>query len=346
LLADLIDELSNWYVRRGRKRYWKAEDDQDKASAHWTLYEALTTCVKLLAPFVPFITEAIYQGLRLPGEPESVHLCDFPAAAAGTADPALETEMAACRRVVSLARAARNRAKIRTRQPLPELVVSGTTLGPATEALLMDELNVKQVRYDEQAGSYVSFVVRLNFEAVGPKLGRLTPQVAKAVAALDPAAVAARVAAGGPVTVTVVEPSGAATEIELAASDLLVRSQERDGFAVERDAGVQVALSTAVSEQLLWEGLAREVVNRIQRARKEAGFAVADRIEAILGAEGALRQALEVHAAQVAREVLADRLTVLEPAGVPAAGTDDQWYQASLDVDGDALVVRLRRTGS
>ena len=147
-------------------------------------------------------------------------------------------------------------------------------------------------------------------------------------------------------TVNVTEPSGAATEIELAASDLLVRSQERDGFAVERDAGVQVALSTAVSEQLLWEGLAREVVNRIQRARKEAGFAVADRIEAILGADGALRQALDIHAAQVAREVLADRLTVVEPAGVPAASADDQSYQASLDVDGDALVVRLRRTGS
>jgi len=350
LLADLLDDLSNWYVRRGRKRYWKAEDDQDKVAAHWTLYEALVTTVKLLAPFVPFITEAVYQDLRQPGEPESVHLCDYPVAAAGVADPALETEMATCRRVVSLARAARNRAKIRTRQPLPELVVSGARLGPATESLLMDELNVKQVRYDEQAGSYVSYVVRLNFESVGPKLGRQTPLAAKSLAALEPGAVAALVAAGRPVTVNLAAggDGAAAAEVELAPADILVRSQEREGFAVERDGGVQVALSTVVSEELLWEGLAREVVNRIQRARKEAGFAVADRIEAQLGADGALRQALAAHGAQVAREVLADAFVVGSPADVtaPTDEGDAATYHATLDVDGDTLVVRLRRIGS
>jgi isoleucyl-tRNA synthetase len=279
-----------------------------------------------------------------------VHLCDYPVAAAGVADPALETEMATCRRVVSLARAARNRAKIRTRQPLPELVVSGARLGPATESLLMDELNVKQVRYDEQSGSYVSYVVRLNFESVGPKLGRQTPLAAKSLAALEPGAVAALVAAGRPVTVNLAAggDGAAAAEVELAPADILVRSQEREGFAVERDGGVQVALSTVVSEELLWEGLAREVVNRIQRARKEAGFAVADRIEAQLGADGALRQALAVHGAQVAREVLADAFVVGSPADVtaPTDEGDEATYHATLDVDGDTLVVRLRRIGS
>ncbi len=335
LVADLIDDLSNWYVRRGRKRYWKADDDQDKAAAHWTLYEALTRIVKLMAPFVPFITETIWKSLRLPGEPESVHLCDYPEADQAAMDKGLETEMAACRRLVGLGRAARNRAQIRTRQPLPELVVSGAGLGPEVEALLIEELNVKQVRYDEQAASYVTYTLRPNFETVGPKLGKLTPQVARALSGMDPAAVAAQVAAGAKVRVAI-----GGEDVELEPGDIVVRTQEREGYAVERDSGMQVALSTEVSERLLWEGLAREVVNRIQRARKEAGFEVSDRIEAVIGAGGPLRAAIEAHRAHIAREVLADKLVA---AGLDEVSGADDAYRTELEVDGDALVVRLRR---
>lgn len=339
LMAEFIDDLSNWYVRRGRRRYWKAEDDQDKSSAHWTLFEALRTLAKLMAPVVPFITEHIYQALRLPDEPLSVHLATYPEPGLAQRDLDLETAMATCRRLVGLGRAARNRSGIRTRQPLPEIVVSGARLDPDTEAQLLEELNVKSVRYDDQAGDYVSYQAKLNFERAGKRLGRLVPPVARALGELDPAMVAARVAAGAGVTVAAGE-----EQVALEAADIIIRTQERGGFAVEREGPLQVAISTQVSEELLWEGLAREVTNRIQRARKEAGLRVTDRIAVRLAAQGALAQALAVHRAHIAREVLADQLTVTGPPLAPAGAEQEVEggaYRAELDIEGDRLGVVL-----
>jgi isoleucyl-tRNA synthetase len=339
LMAEFIDDLSNWYVRRGRKRYWKAEDDQDKSAAHWTLFEALRTLTKLMAPIVPFVTEHIYQALRLPGEPLSVHLCDYPAADEALRDIALETQMATCRRLVGLGRAARNRTQIRTRQPLPEIVVSGARLGAEVEAQLLEELNVKAARYDDQAGSYVSYQLKLNFERVGKRLGKLTPAAAKALGELDAATVAARVTAGHAVELALAD-----EQVRLEPADVVVRTQEREGFAVERDGALQIALSTAVSPELLWEGLAREVINRIQRARKDAGLEVADRIVAHLATRGTLGQALAAHRAHIAREVLADELTLAETAaGAGGCCGPADAYRADLDVEGEQLTVLLAR---
>jgi len=334
VLNEFIGDLSNWYVRRGRKRYWKAEDDQDKTAAHWTLYEVLEALSRLLAPFIPFLAEHIYQGLRRQDDPTSVHLCDYPNPAETVRDLDLEAEMAVCRRLVGLGRAARNRTQIRTRQPLPELVVSGARLGRETEVQLLEELNVKAVRYDDAPGHYVDYQVKLNFETVGPRYGSLTPQIAKALSAMDPAEVAAVVATGDALGLA----AGLDEPVELVPSDLVVRTLDREGFAVEREGPLQVALLTSVSEELLWEGLAREVVNRIQRARKDAGFEVSDRIVAHLAVAGTLRQAIDAHRGHIAREVLADRLELVEQ--LPPAGDA---YQAALDIEGEALALRLER---
>ena len=334
VLNEFIDDLSNWYVRRGRKRYWKAEDDQDKTAAHWALYEVLEALSRLLAPFIPFLAEHIYQGLRRPDDPTSVHLCEYPNPAETARDLDLEAEMAVCRRLVGLGRAARNRTQIRTRQPLPELVVSGARLGRETETQLLEELNVKAVRYDETPGHYVDYQVKLNFETVGPRYGRQTPQIAKALGELDPAEAAATASAGESLRLA----AGLDEPVELVPSDLVVRTLDREGFAVEREGQIQVALSTAVSEKLLWEGLAREVVNRIQRARKDAGFEVSDRIVAHLVATGTLHQAIDAHRGHIAREVLGDPLELVEE--LPPVG---EGYQAAMDIESESLALRLER---
>ena len=340
LLAEFIDDLSNWYVRRGRKRYWKAADDQDKIAAHWTLYEALCTLVRLMAPFAPFITEHLYQSLRRPDEPISVHLCDYPVADPALRDTDLETETAACRRLVGLGRAARNRSGIRTRQPLSEIVVSGARLGPAVEAQLAEELNVKAVRYDDQAADYVTHALKPVFPKLGPRLGKLVPAIAKALAAYAPgeaSAAADRLAAGRKLSLTV-----AGQTVELAPEEVEVRVTEREGFAVEADAGLQGALATVVSEELLWEGLAREVINRIQRARKDADYAVADRIDVRLACGGVLRRAIEAHREHIAGEVLAERLDLCDSPAELGGDDGDGVYAARWDVEGEPLAVRMK----
>jgi isoleucyl-tRNA synthetase len=367
VIADLIDDLSNWYVRRGRKRYWKAEDDADKLAAHWTLYETLVALTQMMAPFVPFVSDSIYTNLAGAGDGDSVHLTDYPEVDAALRDPRLETEMAFCRRLVGLGRACRNRAAIRTRQPLPEVVVSGARLRPEVEALLADELNVKAVRYDEEPESYVDYELKLNYPVAGPVFGKRVPQVAKALAAYDARKGAALHAAGKPLMLTLTltlapeGPEGVPGEggseetVELAPAYVLVRAQEREGFAVEREGGLQVALSTRVSDDLLLEGLAREVVNRVQRLRKEAGYNVSDRITAMLGAEGDLRRAAERHTEHIAREILATSLEVVATAdlaetgkgagGVQGVESENGIYRQRLEVDGDPLTVVLRRLG-
>jgi isoleucyl-tRNA synthetase len=342
VLGELIDDLSNWYVRRGRRRYWKAEDDADKTAAYWTLYEALVTMAGLLAPFIPFTAEAIYLNLAAPyasgGAAVSVHLTDYPVADARARDLELETEMAACRRLVSLGRAARNRTQIRTRQPLPVVVVSGAKMSPEVEALFAEEINVKRVEYDEEPGRYLQYLVKPNYERVGPRFGRLTPDIGGALTAADGAAVARQVASGAKVTLQL---GRGQEEVTLDPEDIVVRTEEREGFAVEREGQLQVALSTAVSEELLLEGLARELVNRVQRMRKDAGFDVSDRVEATIAATGDLLKATQAHRDHIAREILATRLEVVAACEAPSGET--RGYRQELEVEGDPLTVVLRR---
>jgi isoleucyl-tRNA synthetase len=307
-IAELVDDLSNWYVRRSRRRFW----DGDPA-AFATLHECLVTVAKLLAPFVPFVADELYENLD--GTEPSVHLCDFPVP--GERLPELEADMAVAREAVRLGLAARGGAKVKVRQPLREAVVVAP--GREREAIsrladvVREELNVKELRFVERADELGSYEVKPNYRSLGPRFGKGMPQVAAAVAALDPAAVGAALREGRTVGVHV---DGA--EHELGADDLLLRLEPLEGYQLEREASHAVALDLALDDELRREGLAREVVHAIQNARKGAGLDVSDRIALTLGGDAELLDAAREHEGYVAGETLAVEVSYGNGAGEAA----------------------------
>ncbi len=268
-IAAFVDDLSNWYVRRSRRRFWEGD-----AVAIATLREALVTVSKLLAPFTPFIADEIYDNLD--GSEPSVHLCDWPKPGAAR-DLGLETAMATARETVRLGLAARGQAKIKLRQPLREAVV--VAAGPEREAIeqlagiVEDELNVEALRFVDNADELGSYEVKANYRTLGPRFGNKMPLVAAAVAALDPAHVAAALRDGGSVGVVI-----DGDEQPLGEDDLLLAMQPLGGYQLEREGSHAVALDLQLDDELLRRGLAREVIHAVQNARKEAGLAVEDRI--------------------------------------------------------------------
>ncbi|HVP00922.1 MAG TPA: isoleucine--tRNA ligase [Solirubrobacteraceae bacterium] len=294
-IAAFVDDLSNWYVRRSRRRFWEGD-----ATAFATLRECLVTVAQLLAPFTPFIADEIYENLD-GGEP-SVHLCDWPEP--GRRDLGLEVAMATARETVRLGLAARGQAKMKIRQPLREAVV--VAAGREREAIerlaeiVRDELNVDALRFVEDADELGSYAVKPNYRALGPRYGRNMPQVAAAVAALDPEHVAAALRDGRPIGLTI-----DGHDHELGADDLLLAMEPLDGYQLEREGSHAVALDLAIDEALRRRGLAREVVHAVQNARKGAGLAVEDRIALTLGGDEALLGVVREHEALVADEVLA-----------------------------------------
>ncbi len=337
LLDEFVDDLSNWYVRRGRKRYWKTEADHDKQCAYQTLWETLTTLARLFAPYLPFLAEELHRLLERPARPDgppSVHLLAYPEVQADLVDGEGEAAMTVLRDYVALGRAARNRANIRTRQPLGELVL----LGPAQEGeqirpllgVLQDELNVRRVTWSASLGDYLDVQLRPRFDRLGPRLGSMVLRVPAALGRMDASAVAAQLESGGKVDLELGD-----ERVTLEPGDLDILRQERAGYCVEGGPGRTVALNLEVTEDLLLEGLARELVNRIQRLRKEAGFAVEDHISVAYRAEGDLERAIGEHGEYIRREVLAFEL---------AEGDDpDAEYRQELEVDGLRLRVALRR---
>ncbi|HSD77075.1 MAG TPA: isoleucine--tRNA ligase [Solirubrobacteraceae bacterium] len=312
-IAAFVDDLSNWYVRRSRRRFW----DGDRA-AFDTLRDCLLITARLLAPFTPFMADEIHEGLE-GGEP-SVHLCDWPEPAeAGRRDLDLEVAMATARETVRLGLAARGQAKVKVRQPLREAVV--VAAGGEREAIerladvVRDELNVRTLRFVDEAAELGTYEVRPNYRALGPRFGKAMPQVARAVGALDPAHVAARLRDGGTVGVTV-----DGHDHELGAADLLLALQPLQGYQLEREGSHAVALELTLDDALRREGLAREIVHAVQGARKAAGLAVEDRIALALGGDPELLAAAAAHEGYLAGEVLATSVrTNLEPdAGQPA----------------------------
>jgi isoleucyl-tRNA synthetase len=293
-IAEFVDDLSNWYVRLQRRRFW----DGDRV-AFETLHECLVTTVKLLAPLTPFITDEIYENLD--GSEPSVHLCDWPEP--GPRDEELEWQMQVVRDAVELGRAARAHAKLKVRQPLREAVVVAADRERAAierlDGLLTDELNVKSVRYVSEADELGRFELKPNYRSLGPRFGKQMPQVAAAVAALDPA----RLREGGRVGINI---EGA--EHELEADDVLMTLQPLDGYQVERSGTHAVALNLELDDELRREALAREVVHAVQAARKEAGLNVEDRISLALGGDGELVEAARAHEEYVVRETLATSL--------------------------------------
>jgi isoleucyl-tRNA synthetase len=318
-IAEFVDDMSNWYVRLSRRRFWDGD-----ASAFAVLHRCLTTVAKLLAPLTPFVADAIYENLD--GSEPSVHLCDFPEP--GERDEQLEEDMRVVRDAVELGRAARAHAKLKVRQPLREAVV--VAAGREREAierlqgLLADELNVKAIRYVSEADELGHFELKPNYRALGPRFGKQMPQVAAAIASLDPV----RLRDGGRAGISV-----DGKEHALGPEDVQVVLQPLDGYQVERSGTHAVALNLELDDSLRREGLAREVVHAVQAARKNAGLEVEDRIELTLGGDEELLAATRDHEDYVAGETLATSV-VYDGAEAGAA---------SAEIEGRRLLISVTR---
>jgi isoleucyl-tRNA synthetase len=304
-LTALVDDLSNWYVRRSRRRFW----DGDPAALA-TLHECVEVLTRLLAPMVPFATERIWQDVVravTPDAPESVHMASWPSADESAIDDELAAHVSLTRRLVELGRAARAESKVRTRQPLARALVGARgwdDLPPELRAEVADELNVAEVAsLGATGGELIDVGVKANFRSLGRRFAKDTPRVAAAVAAADATALAADLRAGGTATVQV-EGLG---EVALDDEDVVLTESPREGWAVARE-GETVALDLHLTPALVRAGLAREVIRLVQEARKSAGYDVSDRIELAWVADGELGAALREHAAAVADDVLAVRV--------------------------------------
>ena len=307
-IEAFVDDLSNWYVRRSRDRFWGAEAGPDKQAAYATLYEVLVTVAKLAAPFVPFLADELYRNLvgSVDSEaPPSVHLSEYPVTDAALKDAQLETDMAFTREVIRMGHAARNRSGIKTRQPLAEITLGGlsdaekSTVNRLAE-LVHDELNVKAIVFTEDMDAFAQVTLKPNFRVLGPKYGKGVQAIAKALAGGDAMQTKAELEATGSLQI---EASGETYTLE--ASDIDVQTQNREGFFVEVDARKFVALSTELTHELVLEGLARELVNKIQNMRKEADFNVSDRIKlSLTDASPLVTEAFGTHQAYILRETL------------------------------------------
>jgi isoleucyl-tRNA synthetase len=340
-IAELVEDLSNWYVRRSRRRFW----DGDPA-AFATLRACLVTVSKLLAPFCPFIADEIYDNLD--GTMQSVHLCDFPklgdraVGATLTRDEELEREMALARETVRLGLGARGKSKIKVRQPLGEAVV--VAAGREREAIerlsdiVREELNVKRVRFVAAADELGSYEVKANYRKLGPIFGKAMPLAADAIAALDPASVAAALgedASGPPIGIAV-----DGREHTLSSEEVILTMRPPEGYSVEREGAHAVALDLAIDDELREEGYAREIVHAVQGARKAAGLEVEDRIELALDGDAALTAAATAHRDYVTGETLATDFSAGDSASSSVA---ENGYSDDVQVEGLTLKISLRK---
>jgi isoleucyl-tRNA synthetase len=319
-ITTYVDALSNWYVRRSRDRFWSDQHDTDKQDAYWTIYECLIATSKLIAPFVPYLADSVWQNLaRVPfGEraAESVHLCDFPTGHATAIDEQLSARMSLVRDIVSLGRAARMDSKLKVRQPLSkvEVVLTDHTHQAWLEehgALVCEELNVKQVEFPPKADQYVSYTVLPDLKRLGPKLGKRLPELRKKLAEADAAQLLDQMSAAGTATLELSD-----GPVTLDSQDLQVRLQARPGWAAAHGPCGVVVLSTEITPALAAEGLARELVHAIQGRRRDLDCKYTDRIAVGLVTESAeLREAAQQFADYIRAETLATELKFAPLAG-------------------------------
>jgi isoleucyl-tRNA synthetase len=307
LLADFVDDLSNWYVRRSRRRFWEGQ-----AGALQTLHDTLKVVTSLMAPLAPFLTERVWQDLFVttdPAGPASVHLASWPLVQTELIDERLDASMQLTRRLVELGRSARAEAKIKTRQPLSRALVPSGAFAQLDAELLdevKEELNVWAVESFASAGDLVDYSAKGNFRSLGKRFGKQTPLVANAIAATDAAALATALRTVGTATVNVAEVG----EVEVGVEDVLVSERPREGWSVVNEQGETVALDLELTPELVQAGLARDFIRGIQEARKQSGFDVSDRIELSWSATSLkTAQALRAHTALIADEVLAVKVT-------------------------------------
>jgi isoleucyl-tRNA synthetase len=329
-LLGFVDGLSNWYVRRSRARFWASDDSTDKRAAFSTLYEVLVDLTKLSAPFIPFMTETLFQNLvrKQDGSaPESVHLASFPEPQPERSDDGLRQTMARVRNVVTLGQRVRNENKLKVRQPLSEaiVVVADDVERQAIDrfaSAIREELNVRELGFTQEPHKYVEFELVPNFRMLGPKLGKQVPACKAALAEADGSALYREMERDGKIVVQL--PDGA---IELTPNEVEVRLSAREDFAAASGAGQVVVIDTRVDDSLRREGLAREVINRIQRSRKAMDLAYEARIRVTWHAEGELAEAIEEHAERIGAETLA---TVLERGGSTVSSEHDTVVEGAL----------------
>jgi isoleucyl-tRNA synthetase len=324
-LTTFVDDLSNWYVRRSRRRFWEGPGTQEGAAAFATLYQCLETLTRLMAPIVPFLTDYVWGILRAPDGPESVHLASWPSVDPGLVDRELSVQMGLARRLVELGRSARAAASLGIRQPLPRALVGAAGFASLPGELrdqVAGELNVRVLAaLSTVAGDLVDHVVKPNFRTLGRRFGNRTQAVAAAITAVDPGTLAGQLAAAGEASVLVDgEPVG------IGPDDVIVTQTPRAGWSVAGDGGETVALDLDVTPELRREGLAREVIRLVQDARKADGLEVSDRIALRWAAADAeLAAALTEHGQLIAGEVLATQFGPVgggEPVAAPDAGTE------------------------
>jgi isoleucyl-tRNA synthetase len=306
-VQPLLDELTNWYVRRSRRRFWRSEQDADKGAAYATLYHVLVTLTKLLAPITPFVTEVMYQNLVRSVDqnaPESVHHCPWPQVDEPAIDRSLLDQMATARQIAGLGLGARGSANIKVRQPLARALAhvgqGQANLSPELTAIVVDELNVKALHFVEEAGELVSYKLLPNLKLLGPKLGQLVPAVRQALESANADELAAKIQAGENISLMV-----DGQEIELTPEEVLVQTEPAAGLAVAADKVVTVGIDVVITDELAAEGMAREVVRRIQNMRKDAGFDISDKITVYYQTEGALHRVFRDWAGYIKAETLA-----------------------------------------
>lgn len=307
VLQDFVDELSNWYVRRSRERFWGKDMNQDKINAYMTLYTALTTVVKLAAPMVPFITESIYRNLVCSVDdkaPISVHLCDFPAANEAFIDIELEAEMELVLEIVVLGRAARNASNIKNRQPIGNMYVKADRqLDDFFKEIVASELNLKSVSFKDDMEEYLSYSFKPQFKVLGPKVGKQIGEVKAALAGINGHAAKAELESTGKLKLTL--KSG---EVELLPEDVDITMSQTEGFATQRYGNVTIALETTLSQELIEEGFVREIISKLQTMRKENGFQVVDHITVYAAGNDKLVDIMSRNEDFLKKVVLADKV--------------------------------------
>ena len=307
-LASFVDDLSNWYVRRSRERFWGKEMNQDKINAYMTLYTALVTVIKLSAPMVPFITESIYRNLVCSVDdkaPISVHLTDFPVANEAFIDAELEKNMELVLEVVVLGRAARNASNIKNRQPIGNIFVKADSqLDNFFKEIVAGELNVKHVEFKDDMEEYLSYTLKPQFKVLGPKVGKQIGEVKAALATLDGAAAKEELDKTGKLKLSL--KSG---EVELIPEDIDITMSQTEGFATQRYGKVTIALETTLTPELVEEGFVREIISKLQTMRKENGFEVTDRINVFAAGNDKLTDILSRNEDMVKSIVLCDGIT-------------------------------------
>ncbi len=332
-IGDFVDDLSNWYVRRGRERFWGKGMAGDKEAAFITLYTVLETLSRLIAPFVPYLAESMYQNLVRsvrPDAPISVHLCDFPVCDPAFIDPAMESQMTSLVNVVQLGRACRNAASMKVRQPARALYVKGAAFQGEYVDLAEDELNVKQVIFTEDARAFTSYKLKPQLRTLGPRYGKLLGQISQHLTTLDGNDVVDAFNRGESVSFDL-----GGTKVTLEKDDVLTEPMQKPGFMALTEREVTVVLDTNLTPELIQEGFVREVISKLQTMRKDADFDVTDRIEVTYQAGEKLAAAIESGRAMIQNGVLATSLTAGNPKADAIA---KEW-----DINGETAVLSVKR---